>query len=115
MRRLLPCLLLVGCATSGFNTSLYDAAQLNDAAVKTIGSLVQSGALTSTNAEKALTITNSVQAALVLAQSAENAGNQSSATATLTAVTTALTTVTACLTSTNLPNVTACLAGVPAP
>ncbi len=108
--RYLICLLLVGCATTSFNNSLYSAAQLNDAAVKTIGSLVQSGTLSSANATKALTVTNSVQASLVLAQAAENAGNAGSAQATMTAVTSTLSTLTACLA--NKTTATACIAGL---
>lgn len=116
MKRYLLLLALAGCATtSSFNQSLYTAAQLNDAAVKAIGSLVQSGTLSSTTATKALTVTNSVQASLVLAQAAENAGNAGSAQATMNAVTATLTSLTTCLANKTAGAATACIAGVPSP
>ena len=117
---LLPLLLLLplfaGCAAMPVTNTVADAAQLNTTAITTAVSLANSGAINSSELSKVLGVTNAVEAALVLAEQANNAGNATSAQATLTAVMTTLGQVTACLAPGRTTNVVdACIAGVTAP
>jgi hypothetical protein len=108
---------IVGCATTGttqtFNQLVLSAGTVDDTVVKTVDSLVKSKGLTSTQATSILAITDKVQAALTLANTAYNAGDQTTATAKLSAATAALSGIQACLT---MPSTLAvCLQGVNAP
>lgn len=113
--RYLLCLLLVGCAATP-TTEIGSATQLNTAALTAAVSLAQSGAISSKQLAAVMNVTNGIEAALVLAEQASNAGNTTSAKATYTAVMATLAAVTACLTpKAPASTIDACIAGVPAP
>ena len=81
--RYLVLLLLAGCAT--VTNSIGTATQLNTAALTAAVSLAQSGAISSKQLAEVTNVTNGVEAALVLAEQASNAGNSATASATYTA------------------------------
>jgi hypothetical protein len=112
--------LMNGCAsTTAANTvnqSLLAAATLNNTVVTTVDSLVKSKSVTSEEATAALAITDDIDAALALANTAAQAGESSTVTAKLAAITTALTAVQTCLAAGNLPTtLSTCLQGVSPP
>src|SRR5271154_6516058 len=110
--RYLVLLLLAGCAT--VTNSIGTATQLNTAALTAAVSLAQSGAISSKQLAEVTNVTNGVEAALVLAEQASNAGNSATASATYTAVMATLTAVTACLTpKAPASTIDACIVGVP--
>jgi len=110
---------LTGCATTAtgaapsFNQLVSAAGQVDNTILTTVDSLVKSKGLTSAQAGSILNITDKVQAALTLANTAYAANDQATATAKLAAASAALASVQACLTSpATLPT---CLQGVTAP
>lgn len=112
--------LLYGCATTSapatFTQALAAAETADDAIVVTANTLLQSGAITSAQASKILTITDGVNATLTLANSAYTAGNVTSASAQITTVVTLLTTVQACLTAASQKQpIDTCLAPLASP
>jgi hypothetical protein len=116
----LVAMLLASCATTSapatFTQALAAAETADDAIVVTANMLLQSGAISSAQAKKILTITDGVNATLTLANQAYTAGNVSSASAQITTVVTLLTTVQACLnTAAQKQPIDTCLAPVSAP
>ena len=111
---LLMPLILAGCATTSVTSDIATATQLNTAALTAATSLAQSGAISSAQLKAIYTVTNSVEAVLVTAEQAENAGNATTATATYTAALATISALTGCLKGT-AATITACIIGVPQP
>jgi hypothetical protein len=100
MRILLVFCFLTGCASTpaaNFSQVLAGAEAADDAIVVSATSLLNSGAITSAQAKKILTITDGLNATLTLANNAYQAGNISSANAQIATVTSALTLIQSCL------------------
>ena len=108
---------LTGCATTGtaptFNQLVSAAGQVDNTVLATVDSLVNSKAISSAQASAILAITDKVQAALTLANTANAAGNQATAQAKLTAASAALASIQGCLTAPS--TLAVCLQGVTAP
>ena len=113
---LLLVVLLVGCATTAgptFSQLLATAETADDAVVIASTQALNAGAITSAQGQKILTITDGVNAALTLANTAYQAGNLTSATAQIDAATAILITVKGCLAVTQAKqSLDACLAPV---
>jgi hypothetical protein len=108
--------LLVACATTSVQTFYQlelTAGTLNDTAINTLDTLVRNKAITGMQASAALQITDAVQAAIVTANNAYQAGNQATANSDLVAISATLTAVQTCLVKP--ATFTTCLAGVPTP
>jgi len=105
MRILALMILLTGCATNGgtptFSQLLATAEAADDAVVITATSALKSGAITSSQAQKVLTITDGVNAALTLANTTYQAGNLTTANAQIAAATAILTLAQSCLAASN--------------
>lgn len=103
MRLLLAiCFILAGCATTPaatFTQSLTAAESAADIVVTTTTGLLQSGTITSAQAQKVLTITDGVNATLTLANTTYQSGSAASASAQLATAASILTTVQSCLTA----------------
>lgn len=101
MRALLAiCIVLAGCASTPaatFTQSLLAAESAADAAVTTTTTLVQSGQITSAQAQKVLTVTDGVNATLALANATYTAGNIASAQTQIATAASILVTVQGCL------------------
>jgi len=119
MKRLALCLVLAGCASTPSVTpvtsAISTAAQLNTAALTAAVSLANSKAISSAQLSKVVAVTNGVEAALVLAEQAVNAGNQATAQEKLNAAMATVSALTACLAPKSISQVDACIAGVQAP
>ena len=122
MKRFLPFVLLLcvaACATNGatktptFLDLVNDASGLNNAVITTTDALVKNKVLTAAQATAVIVVTDKVQAALVAANTAYNANNQSTAVAKLSAAAAAVAGAQACLTQP--ATFTQCLIGVSPP
>jgi thiamine monophosphate kinase len=113
-------LILAGCATTSasgtFTQALSAAEAADDAIVVASTSLLQAGTISSVQASKILTITDGINAALTLANTAYTAGNLTSASTQISTVVGVITAVQACLTAaSNKQPIDTCLAPVSAP
>jgi hypothetical protein len=101
MRILVLMIFLTGCATTTgaptFSQLLATAEAADDAIVVAATASLQAGAITSAQAKKILTITDGVNSALSLANTAYAGGNTTGANSQIAAATAILTTVQACL------------------
>lgn len=108
---------LTGCATTSGTPTFYQlisaAGQVNNTVLTTLDSLVKTKAVSSSTASGILAVTDKVQAALTLANTAYAAGDQPTAQAKLTAASAALAGVQGCLTQP--ATLVTCLQGVKAP
>jgi hypothetical protein len=116
---LLVCV-LYGCATTSasgaFTQALAAAEAADDAIVTTSTALLNAGSITSTQARKILTVTDGINAALTLANSAYTSGNLTSANTQIATVVTVITAVQACLTAaSNKQPIDTCLAPIASP
>jgi hypothetical protein len=118
MRILALTILLAGCATTApptFSQLLSTAETADDAIVLAATSALQAGAISSAQAKKVLTITDGINTALGLANTAYAAGNTTGANAQIAAATAILVTVQRCLNSAKTAPLDACLAPVRSP
>lgn len=93
--------ILYGCATTNsaqtFTQTIATASAADDAIVLATTSLLQGGSISSNQAKKILTLTDGINATLMLANNAYQAGNISSAITQITTVTSLLVTLQSCL------------------
>lgn len=107
---------MTGCKTvpiQTFNQLVLTAGTVDDTVVNALDAAVKAKAITGAQATAALKITDAAQAALVTANTAYQAGNQSTANAYLVGAASALTAVQACLVQP--ATFTVCLQGVSVP
>lgn len=118
---ILMVILIVGCATNGqaptaaqtFTQTVASAAAANDAVVTTATQALNSGQLTSAQAQRVLTITDGINLTLNKANNAYQAGDPTSAESLLADVTSALVTLQSCVIATNAKlSLDSCLTGV---
>ena len=98
-------ILLTGCATTTgtptFSQLLATAEAADDAVVVTATNALNAGTITSAQAKKVLTITDGVNAALAVANTAYQGGNTATANAQIATSTAILTLVQSCLAASN--------------
>lgn len=101
MKSVLLILLLAGCATNSaapsFSQVLATAEAADDAVVVAGTTALKAGTISSAQAQKVLTITDNVNAALSIANTTYQSGNATTANAQLAAATAILTLVQSCL------------------
>jgi hypothetical protein len=112
---LLVCL-LYGCATTSasgtFTQALAAAEAADDAIVVAATSLLQAGTITSIQAKKVLALTDGINTALTLANTAYQGGNLASANGQIATVTTTLVLIQSCLAASAAKQLDTCLAPV---
>lgn len=114
-------ILMMGCAMGGkapsgaqtFTQLVASAAAANDAVVTTATQALNSGQLTSAQAQRILTITDGINLTLNKANNAYQTGDPTSANSLLANVTSALVTLQSCVIATNAKqSLDSCLTGV---